>query len=47
MSSEDTSPDHFSSINAQLDAAERYLHEGNIDVSLSLQLKLQYLSYVA
>ncbi|MDO9523388.1 MAG: hypothetical protein Q7J08_06715 [Methanocorpusculum sp.] len=35
MSSEDTSPDHFSSINAQLDAAERYLHEGDIDASLS------------
>ena len=35
MSSEDTSPDQFSSINALLDAAEGYLHEGNIDASLS------------
>ncbi len=35
MSSEDTSQDYFSSINALLDAAEGYLHEGNIDASLS------------
>jgi len=35
MSSEDTSPDQFSSINSLLDTAEGYLHEGNIDASLS------------
>jgi len=35
MSSEDTSPDHFSSINALLEVAEGYFHEGNIDAALS------------
>ncbi|HJJ30430.1 MAG TPA: hypothetical protein O0W87_05480 [Methanocorpusculum sp.] len=35
MSSKDISPDHFLSINDSLDAAEKYLHMGNIDAALS------------
>jgi len=35
MSSEDTFPDRFSSINAILDTTEEYLHEGNIDDALA------------
>ncbi len=35
MSSEDTSPNHFSSINALLAVADGYFHEGNIDAALS------------
>lgn len=35
MSSEDTFPDRFSSINALLDTAEEDLHEGNTDAALA------------